>query len=155
MKLAEALSRRSELVRELSQYMRTDLNNNLFVTEGDPITVDKNAELSHYLSLVDEVETLTIQINRSNNAHVLDNGLTIMEAIARRDMMKHRTSALSTLASNLKVQLRPRYSADELRTVPVADFQPFKTQSDALAKEAKQLDLKLQEANWTFDLIES
>ena len=68
-------------------------------------------------------------------------------------MLKQRLSLMRSFLDNASATV-DRYSRSEIvikSTVPVAKLQK---QVDDLSKELRELDEKIQELNWTTDLIE-
>lgn len=151
MKLANALSQRSDVQNRLSE-LRGRLNNNARVQEGEAPAEDPLALLAELDMLTAQLEDLVARINLTNAATVAPDGITLTVKLARRDALKERLSimrgfldAASTLAMRgLRTEIKIK------STVNVADLQK---QVDALSKELRELDEQIQELNWTTELL--
>lgn len=151
MKLATALSRRSDLQNRL-QELSTRLNNNAKVQEGQQPAEDPQALLQELNSISDELERLIRQINRTNSLTVRD-GLSIADRLAARDVLAKKISILRNFldASSQKVD---RYSRSEIVIHSTVDVAALRKELDALSKSMRLQDEQIQELNWTVDLLE-
>lgn len=156
MKLAEALNERKSLKTKLTN-LRERLVANARVQEGDQPAEQPVALLGEVADSVAKLESLIVRINRTNLEAKLpdDAKMTLMEAIARRDILNLRYEVLKQLVGAASTtQNRWAVTRSEIKfrtTVNVADLQK---DADALAKEIRQLDTRLQAANWQIDLAE-
>lgn len=142
MKLAEALTERKALQEKVAR-LRVRLTANARVQEGDAAAA---------------LEALIVRINRTNLAATLadEPRLTLMEAVARRDMLKLRFAALGELV-NAAAPAGQRFFAvtrSEIKSRATVNVAELQGQLDALAREIRELDARLQAANWTVDLVE-
>ena len=151
MKLAEALLERAELQKRIGQ-MEERLRNNAQVQEGETPAEDPNFLLAELADMIARLEELTAQINLTNSAMIVE-GETLTRLLARRDAWRQHTKMLRDfLASASYLANRARQSEIKiLSTVPVADMQ---RELDRRSKALRELDAKIQAANWTWDLIE-
>lgn len=110
-------------------------------------------------------ETLTVAINRANNAARVPfagEDLSLMEAIARRDAMmfeaKQREAALEAAdealgrASHRRYGGSERRTKDDVRRLAVGDPAARRAAHDALARRIRELDLAIQQVNWTTEI---
>jgi hypothetical protein len=153
MKLAEALIQRADYQRRVEQ-LKQRIVNNVRVQEGDDPAEDPNALLAEMERITAQLVELVQRINRTNSATVLEPGdLTIADAIAERDNLRLRQGVYKAAAEASVIRL-DRYSKSEVRfqsTVDVADMQQ---QADDLARAIRELDTRIQGANWKVDLLE-
>ena len=84
MKLAEALITRKEMYRKLS-LLAERIQKNIIVQEGDEPVEDPNALMPELERLSQEVTELVQRINATNASTRLENGMTIAQALAKRD----------------------------------------------------------------------
>jgi hypothetical protein len=82
-------------------------------------------------------------------------GQTIAEAITDRNMLQLRRSALETLATTAGYRVSPRSTRTELRTLATVDVAALRRELDDLARQSRELDVRIQAANWAADLIEA
>ena len=156
MKLAEALTERKTLMEKLAR-LRARLAANARVQEGDEPAEKPESLLAEVDVSAAALENMIVRINRTNVSTALENEprVTLMEAVARRDMLRLRFAALTELVA--AAQPGPQRFAvtrSEVRSRPTVDVAALQTQVDALAREIRQLDTRLQAANWAVDLAE-
>lgn len=152
MKLAEALILRADCQKRLEQ-LKARLLLSAKVQEGDEPPEDPQALLAEVDRTATELERLIRRINATNAATEFAGG-TLSDALARRDVLAMRRKLLTAVAEAAVVQ-QNAYSKSEVRfksTVPVAALQKA---ADDLARDYRELDARIQEANWRTELIEA
>lgn len=152
MKLGEALILRANAQKRLEQ-LRERLNRNAKVQEGDTPSEDPNELLKELESTAEQFTVLIQQINKTNSTTALEDGLTLADALAVRDVLRLKHSIYKSLVDHASV-IHNRYSRSEVKyssTIAVATIQQI---ADQLAKEHRELDTKLQAANWQTDLVD-
>lgn len=150
MKLAEALIERADLQRHLEQ-LKQRLNQNAQYQEGEKPAEDPNTLLTEYRQTATELEQLIVKINLANNRLSLENGLLMVEALAKRDRLKTEHSTLINLADSA-TQTFDRYSRSEIKTLAAISVKAIRKQIDELAKQHRQLDTQIQQANWLSEI---
>jgi hypothetical protein len=153
MKLAEALILRADAqtrVRELTNR----LNRVVKVQEGDEPVENPQELLTALNEAADELETLIKQINRTNSETSLEDGRTLTEALAERDVLMTRRGALAQVV-NVAAQQQNRYGQSEIRYVTTVDVAGLQKQVDDLSRQYRELDAQIQQQNWLVDLIET
>jgi hypothetical protein len=152
MKLAEALIQRADHQKRIEQ-LRARLLRNAKVQEGDSPAEDPQELLQELERAADELVLLIQQINRTNAATLLEDGLTLADAIARRDILKAKHSVYRDLAQSATV-IQDRFTKSEVKfrsTVSVASMQKA---ADGYAREHRELDARIQALNWQTGLLE-
>lgn len=154
MKLAEALLERKSLKEQISALKERAIND-ARVQEGDEPAEKPDELIAEINNLVERLEKLVIAINRTNVCTQLVEGKSIMEAIARRDMLKLRHQVAKDLADAAAPERNGwRITRSEVKFQPTIDVPRWRREADALAKDYRELDAAIQAANWTTDLIE-
>lgn len=149
MKLAEALNQRADLQKRIAQ-LKERLSNNVKVQEGDE-PAEKPEDLFKELDgSLKELESLIVRINRTNQETVWE-GKTLTEMIAGKDVLSLQLSVLRSVLEAANVR-SDRYSRNEIKFVRTIDVNPLQKQVDDLSKDLRELDSKLQQANWMTDL---
>lgn len=151
-KLGEALARRSELQQRVAE-VRDRLRVIALVQEGDSPAEDPEPLLRELEEVASELEVLIASINRTNSAALLASGITLTQALARRDVLGLLHGSLKAVA-DATAQQQARYSRSEIRLVRTFDVGMVRSRIDQLARERRQLDIEIQTANWTVDLNE-
>lgn len=152
MRLAQALILRADYQKRVEQ-LKQRLLNNAKVQEGDTPSEDPQTLLSELSRLADDLVSLIQRINQTNAQTQFEEGKTLADALARRDMLKIRHGVYRDLAEAATIK-QDRYSKSEVKfqsTVNVAEIQH---QADEFAKAYRDLDAQIQEANWRTDIVE-
>ena len=149
MKLAEALQARSDLKKQLNQ-LEYRMSNNALVQEGEQPNEKPSELFKQYNDGLKQLEELIIRINLTNSRAKVD-GVTLTELIARRDTLKQKIDAyrsvLSTASSNTS-----RATRTEIKVLSTINVESFQKDVDRMSKELRELDNKIQEANWKIEL---
>ncbi|MBR2791175.1 MAG: DIP1984 family protein [Erysipelotrichaceae bacterium] len=149
MKLAEALQARSDLKKQLNQ-LEYRMSSNALVQEGEQPNEKPSELFKQYNDGLKQLEELIIRINLTNSRAKVD-GVTLTELIARRDTLKQKIDAyrsvLSTASSNTS-----RATRTEIKVLSTINVESFQKDVDRMSKELRELDNKIQEANWKIEL---
>ena len=150
MKLATALAERSDIQNRINT-ISVRLDNNAKVQEGDVPAEDPKALMEELDRLIVRLEDLVARINLTNSGTVYE-GKTITELLAHRDCLKKTVRVLRDFLNTAsdRVTRMTRTEIKIVSTVPVTEIQ--KT-VDGLAKELRTVDEKIQELNWTTELV--
>jgi hypothetical protein len=151
MKVGEALTLRSQLQTRF-QLLRERLKASATVQEGESPPEDPAALLQELESVAAELEMLIARVNKTNLATTLPDGRTLTDALARRDHLGLLQSALHQVAETASAA-QARYGRAELRIIRTVDVGALRLRADELAKERRELDASIQEANWQTELI--
>jgi hypothetical protein len=151
MKIAEALALRADLQKRLEQ-LKQRLLKNARIQDGD-VPAENPIELQAELEKTAlDLMGLIRRINRTNAASRFGEG-TLADALAERDVLKIRYNAyreLATAASTSQV----RTTRSEVKFVSTVSVAATQRKADDLAKQYRELDTKIQEADWTTALLE-
>ena len=150
MKLAEALIERADLQRRLSQ-LTERLQQNAQYQEGESPSEEPEALLAEYKQTADQLQALVVAINLANNRIQLANGVAMVEALAERDKLKATHSMLIALASAAMPE-QNRYSRSEIKSIAAVNIKAIRKQADDVAKQHREIDTQIQQANWLNDL---
>lgn len=152
LKLAEALLERAVTQRD-SGGLLGRIEDNAVMQEGDQPAEDPYALIELYEQKKDRLLWLVQRINATNAATKFSDAETIADAIARRDSLAERIRGYRRMYA--AAQPFSRSSANEIRMVRCLEPAEIQKKIDALSKEFRELDSKLQSLNWTTDLITS
>lgn len=181
MKLAEALRHRADISEKLSN-VRERIKDNCKIQEGDEPPEDLDELLKEADRLEFKLTKLITQIHLVNGYVTLlvptflestnfekaaytssalkiemDGriGKTIMEALAERDALKRRIKALERLIEASNVTQSFNYSKSEIKIVSLTKGLKLHEKRDKLSLYLRILDIKIQEANWKYDMDET
>ena len=150
MKLATALSERASLQIRLSE-IQIRLNANAKVQEGDVPAENPVELIAEKDRILDELENLVTRINLTNSRTECD-GVTITELISKRDRMKKDVNIMRSFLNNASSKI-DRYSKTEILIKSTVDIAEYQKKLDVISKELRQIDEKIQELNWTTELL--
>ena len=149
MKLAEALMLRADMQNRIEN-LRGRLMSNAIVQEGEECAEDPQELLSELEDMTARLERLITDINLT--ARELPGGGTLTALLARRDCLKQRLGTLRDfLACASATGQRAR--GGEIRLRPSVPVRRLQAQVDELSAELRRLDVRIQELNWTSELI--
>ncbi|WP_103605716.1 DIP1984 family protein [Campylobacter concisus] len=151
MKLAQALILRADTQKRIEQ-LKVRLLSNAKTQENEKPSEDPKLLLKELDKLTNELFTLICSINLTNSSAKFD-GISLTEMIAKKDALVLKANVLREFATSAsqKVDL---YSNSEIKILSTVDVAALQKQVDALSKEIRELEMKLQEANWAVDLVE-
>ncbi|MBD7969994.1 DIP1984 family protein [Paenibacillus gallinarum] len=153
MKLAEALILRSDLQKKI-QELRFRLRNVIKIQEGEEAAENPSDLFREVNGVLEQFESLVQKINRTNSQTEYGEGMTITDALARREKLQLKRSVLSDVMDTASIRY-DRSSRTEIKFITTVDISALQKQVDELAKEHRTLDTRIQELNWTTELIES
>ena len=151
MKIAEALILRADIQKRIAQ-LKTRLNNNAKVQENEEPAENPELLLTELENLISQLNDLIVKINRTNTLSKID-GISLVELIAKKDTLSQKAGILREFIeiASQKVDL---YSTTEIKVFSTVNVSEQQKKLDKLSKEIRETDTKLQQANWTVDLIE-
>lgn len=156
MKLAEALSLRANAVRRIEQ-LRSRIVSNARFQEGEEPAEDAAALLVEAGEVLGEYETLIRRINRTNAATTIGADGTLTDALARRDALRLRHHVVTTAADAAAGVNQSGYSRQlrsELKMLSALPVGELRGRADDLARQLRELDVRIQRSNWEVELLE-
>lgn len=158
MKLGEALTLRKKQAEKLNE-LRTRIQTNALVQEGDAAQEDVHKLVGEYAALSAEHRDLVLKINKTNQETVTTHNTaqrTLAQLIAERENLIRQRNLYITTAEAATVtgrDLYNRYSRTEIKYVPQINVPDFRATADDLAQQVTKIDVKIQSINWETDLV--
>lgn len=156
MKLAEGLSQRADAARRVEQ-LRARAARSARYQEGEEPAEDASALLVEADTALDVLESLIRRINRTNAISDLGDLGTLTDALARRDVLRLRHGLLTSAADAAAGRDHDGYfrqMRSELRMISALPVADLRRRADLVARELRELDVLIQQANWQVDLVE-
>ena len=151
MKLAVALQERADLNIKIGD-LKDRIERNVLVQEGEAPTEDPMVLKKELDSCIERLAYLIAAINKTNCETKVD-GKSITELLARKDVLEVKSAAYRDIvyvgSSNTD-----RARNTEIKIVSVINVKAWQKETDEIAKEIRLIDNKIQETNWTTELIE-
>lgn len=152
MKLAEALSRRADLQKRISQ-LRERLKESSKVQEGDEPTENCDNLLVELDENLAQLKILIDRINYTNMRTTDAGGSTIAELISQKDVANIKVSILRDVVEHATTT-QERYGRNEIKYVKTIDVAALRQKTGELSQELRELDMKIQSLNWTVEVID-
>lgn len=153
MKLAEALVLRADCQRKVAQ-LRQRLERVIKVQEGEEPGEDPNVLLIELNRTFEELTGWIKKINKTNSSVPFDSDRSISDALAERDQFMQKRNILNELLEIASIK-QDRFSRSEVKFYRTVDVNDIQKQVDELSKKYRELDFKIQEKNWTIELLEN
>jgi hypothetical protein len=150
MKLAEALILRADAQKRLEQ-IRSRLARSARVQEDEKPPEDPAELLQELERTLQQLADLIKKINKTNAATVFSDGRTLADMLADRDVLILQRSLLVGLNEAATIRA-DRFTRSEVKYYSTVDVRALQRQIDDLAKQHRELDTQIQEANWRIDL---
>ncbi|GAA1496043.1 DIP1984 family protein [Paeniglutamicibacter kerguelensis] len=150
MKLAEALAQRADLATRMSQ-LSSRIEQNVLVQEGEKPAEDPLALLAEHDRLAAELQELIVRINATNLSVTVPGHPSMTAALARRDVLRQQVRLRQAVATRASARF-DRSTRSELRYVSIVDVPAIRAEADSLAAQLRELDTRIQEANWINEL---
>ena len=149
MKLAEALQERADIQKRLSQ-LRGRLLNNAKVQEGEK-PVENPAELLQEMDgMILRLEELILHINMTN-ARTADNGETLTSLLAKRECLQKKVGLMRDFLDRAS-EVVERSTYTEIKVHSTVSVPEKRKELDALSKDLRNLDSRIQQLNWLTEL---
>lgn len=152
MKLAEALILRADRQKRIEQ-LRVRLTTSAKVQEGEKPPEDPDRLIDELERVSNDIVSLIRKINKTNSTARLDDGTTLSDALATRDVLMIKRGVYAGLAEAASA-VQSRYSRSEVKYISTVDVAEMQKRVDQLSREHRELDSRIQESNWKIDLVD-
>lgn len=150
MKLAEALQERADLKEKISQ-LHSRIEANCVVQEGEKTAEDPAALMAELDSALSHEEEIVAAINLTNSRTMID-GQSVTELIAHKDRLAKQLSIYRSIARSGSLTAQ-RSRGSEIKILSAVDVHQMQQKADAMAKQLRIADNKLQQNNWLTEII--
>ena len=150
MELAEALNLRADIVKRINQ-LNLRLQCNALVQEGEKPAENPEELLKELEELVVQQEELISRINLTN-AKTVSEGKTLTEMISHKDCLRTRISVMRSFLGEAS-RTASRAMRSEIKIYSTVNVSALRKQVDALEKDFRETDVKIQALNWNTDLL--
>jgi hypothetical protein len=148
MKLAEALLLRADLMKKI-EHLQNRITPVLIVSDDKLPQEDPDKLMAQLRKAIQDLETLIIRINKTNNETYIEGEGFLMEALAKRDSLK----ILSEKLRYIRYAAQINNSGDKnLKTT--IDIKNLQIEMDQTGRAFREIDSKIQEINWLTELID-
>ncbi len=154
MLLAEALALRADQQKLLKE-LGARIQDNARVPEGAEPDEDPVGLLERAVAVAGELTLLIQRINRTNAGTVVDAeaGATVSDLIAERDRAQRMTQLYRSVAQS-GTRGRGFLAREDSPTRAAVDVSALQAEADTWAERYREVDVRLQQLNWSTDLAE-
>lgn len=150
MKLAEALAERADLQKRIQQ-LKERLNLNAKVQEGEQPNENPEDLLTELDTLISRLEQLITAINKTNSLTFAD-GENLTALLAKRDCLSLKITILQDFLNEAN-DIFYRGTRTEIKICSTVSITKKRKELDNLSRDLRKLDMRIQQCNWTTDLI--
>ena len=155
MKLAEALSLRKDLETRVAT-LKTLLGEASKVQEGDEPAEKPESLMDELDGCLEKLEYYVYNINVTNMNIKDEDGKTMTKLLSERDTLRKRIDVLDYAFKTITgVGTFTRYTRNEIKRVVTIDQKTLRSRINQLSQQYRQLDMKIQVMNYTYDLMTS
>ena len=146
MKLAEGLLLRADLMKKI-EHLQNRIRPILIVSENKEPQENPVKLLAQLRKTIQDLESIIIRINKTNNETLIDGEGLLMEALAKRDSLKMLSEKLRIIRQAAQIN---NSGYNNLKaTVDIKDLQ---IEIDQTGRAFREIDSKIQEINWLTEL---
>lgn len=153
MRLAEALVMRADCQRKVAQ-IKQRLGRVIKVQEGEEPSESPTELLDELKRTLDDLAVWVKKINKTNALSAFDTSISLAEALSERDRIMQHRNILNEMLSEASIR-QERYSRQEVKFYTTIEIPVLQKEVDELSRKYRELDFKIQEKNWSTDLLES
>ncbi len=148
MKLAEGLLLRADLIKKI-EHLLNRIRPVLIVSDNKSPQEDPTKLLALLRKANQDLESIIVRINKTNNETYVSDGVLLMEALAKRDSLKLLSEKLRNIRQG--AQINNGGYGNQKATV---DIKALQVEIDQTGREFREVDSKIQELNWLTELKE-
>lgn len=151
MKLAQALKHRNDLENQLMTIKRR-LMSNAQVQEGESPIEDPLLLVQELDDVSKQLQSIMTKINLTNAQTKTSQG-SLTQLLAKREVLMQQRNILDEF-TNEASEVVKRQFAKEIKVLPAIDVPKARKLVDHYSKDLRELEMLIQETNWTTDLID-
>ena len=145
-KLAEGLLLRADLMKKI-EHLQNRIKPVLIVSDDKLPQEDPEKLLAQLRNAIQDLESIIIRINKTNNeTHVEGEGI-LMEALAKRDSLKMLSEKLRNIRQAAQI-----YNTGDTDLKTIISIKNLQIEMDQIGRAFREIDSKIQEINWLTQL---
>jgi ABC-type uncharacterized transport system fused permease/ATPase subunit len=149
MKLAEGLLLRSDLMKKI-EHLQNRIRPVLIVVANTSPQEDPIKLMAKLRKAILDLQAIVIRINKTNNQTYIEGEGPLMEALAKRDALK----MLSEKLRNIRQAAQINQAITSTNRSTTVDIKNLQIEIDQTGRALRDIDSKIQEANWLTKLEE-
>ncbi|MDQ7918046.1 DIP1984 family protein [Mesonia sp. MT50] len=148
MKLAEGLLLRADLMKKI-EHLQNRIRPVLIVSDDKLPQEDPEKLLAQLRNAIQELESIIIRINKTNNETPVEGEGLLMEALAKRDSLKTLSEKLRNIRHAAQI-----YNNGDTNLKTTISIKKLQSEMDQTGRAFREIDSKIQEINWLTELID-
>jgi len=146
MKLAEGLLLRADLMKKI-EHLQNRIRPVLIVSDNKTPQEDPTKLLAQLRKSIQDLESIIIRINKTNNETEIEGEGLLMEALAKRDSLKMLSVKLRIIRQAAQIN-----SISDNNQKATVDIKNLQIEIDQTGRAFREIDSKIQETNWLTEL---
>ena len=146
MKLAEGLLLRADLMKKI-EHLQNRIRPVLIVSDDKLPQEDPEKLLAQLRKAIQDLESLVIRINKTNNETKVEGEGLLMEALAKRDSLKMLSERLRSIRQAAQIN---NSGDNNLKTT--INIKKLQSEMDQTGRAFREIDSKIQEINWLTEM---
>lgn len=153
MRLSQALNQRSDIKKRIDQLGKRLIRSSR-IFEGEQVPENPEKLLEDLNQLTAQLTKLIAQINKTNSTTLFNESSTLTDALAERDVLMLKRNMLSYVIQSATGENMSRYRNSNIKSFSTVNVSDIQQQIDDLSRQYRELDDRIQEVNWTTELLE-
>lgn len=145
-KLAEGLLLRADLLKKI-EHLQNRIRPVLIVSDDKQPQENPDKLLAQMRKAIQDLESIIVRINKTNNETLVEGEGSLMEALAKRGALK----MLSEKLRNIRYAAQVDNSGDTTLKTTI-DIKKLQAEMDQAGRAFREIDSKIQEINWLTEL---
>lgn len=152
MKLAELLLDKSHLQKKISELKQRIVDSGK-IQEGDEKLEDVDSLLKELDQAYENLNRLSFKIADANFRAEFGNfgHLKLAHALIAKENLSKRIGVITQILGECSIK-QARYTRNEIKFVNTFSIADLRTELEELTKQRRNLDVKIQELNWNFEV---
>ena len=146
MKLAEGLLLRADLMKKI-EHLQNRIRPVLIVSDDKLPQEDPDELLAQLRKAIQDLESLVIRINKTNNKTIIQGEGLLMEALAKRDSLKMLAERLRNIRHAAQIN-----NSGESNLKTTINIKKLQIEMDQTGRAFREIDSKIQEINWLTEI---
>ena len=146
MKLAEGLLLRADLMKKID-HLQNRIRPVLIVSDDKLPQEDPDKLLAQLRKAIQDLESLIIRINKTNNETLVEGEGLLMEALAKRDSLKMLSERLRNIRHAAQIN-----NSGENNLKTTINIKKLQSEMDQTGRAFREIDSKIQETNWLTEI---
>lgn len=153
MRLSEALIQRADLQKRIQQ-LHHRLKRSARIQEDEQVPEEPQELFTELDQLISQFSVIAAQVNLTNSQTSYDETRMLTDSLAERDAILLHRKILESVIHSATGDDDRRYRYTQIKSFSAINIRDVQASIDTLSQRYRLLDTRIQEINWTTELIE-